>query len=398
MAMVEKVVHVPLWYPQTMKSHDIPAGAGLARDKLSIPQIDALRVLAMLSIFMQHLWLTVIPSPETTLQRLLRPVFTTGSDGVILFNIISGFLLALPHLGREQRSFEGYPSFLRKRFFRIIPPYYLALVFFTIANMLRFAYPLVPALVLLAEHLFFVNSLDYSNMLTNFSHFWYLGLLAQFYLVFPLILRVFLRIGPTRAALSIIGLCWGSWILIAWRFHEIPGSYPGVLENVMHFNLPGRLPEFAIGMWLASVWAPSVSYWRCIASNKALSAFCIAAGFYVVAGHPFLKVMNLAFFHIYDVPICMFFFLLFMSPFGAEAGRPALVRNFSSHSYSVYIVHHPIFSYVGVMRSTVVHTLGNFTFLAILLLPLTYLAAVILDRASASVLMMLQSKRERTVS
>ena len=90
----------------------------------------------------------------------------------------------------------------------------------------------------------------------------------------------------------------------------------------------------------------------------------------MVAGHPFLKVMNLAFFHIYDVPICMFFFLLFMSPFGAEAGRPALVRNFSSHSYSVYIVHHPIFSYVGVMRSTVVHTLGNFTFLAILLLPL----------------------------
>jgi peptidoglycan/LPS O-acetylase OafA/YrhL len=94
----------------------------------------------------------------------------------------------------------------------------------------------------------------------------------------------------------------------------------------------------------------------------------------------------------------MFLFLLFMSPFGAEAGRPALVRNFSSHSYSVYIVHHPIFSYVGVMPSTVVHTLGNFAFMAILLLPLTYLAAVILDRASASVLMMLRSKRERTVS
>ena len=40
-----------------MKSHDIPVEAGLARDKLSIPQIDTLRVLAMLSIFMQHLCL-----------------------------------------------------------------------------------------------------------------------------------------------------------------------------------------------------------------------------------------------------------------------------------------------------------------------------------------------------
>ena len=352
----------------------------------AIPQIDAIRVLAMLSIFMQHLWLTVIPNPETTLQKIFRPVFTTGSDGVILFNLISGFLLAMPHLGMQQRPFEGYLSFLRKRFFRIIPPYYLALVLFTAANMLCFAYPLVPALVLLAQHLLFVNSLDYSNMLTNFSHFWYLGLLAQFYLFFPFVLRLFLRIGPTRAALSIVALCWGGWIFIAWYFHEVPGSYPDALENLMHFNLPGRLPEFAIGMWLVSVWKPSVSYQRCIASNKALLTFCIASGLYVIAGHPFLKVMNLALFHIYDVPICMFFFFLLMSPLGAGAGKSAPVRNFSRHSYSVYIVHHPIFSYVGVMPSTVVHTLGNFATLAVLLLPVSYLAAVVLDRTSAFLL------------
>lgn len=360
----------------------INPGSPVQAKHANFPQIDAIRVLAMLAIFTQHLWLTVIPNPETMLQKIFKPVFTNGSDGVILFNIISGFLLAMPHLGREQRPFEGYPSFLRKRFFRIIPPYYLALFIFTIANMLRFAYPLVPALLLLAQHLFFVNSLNYSNMLTNFSQFWYLGLLAQFYLAFPLILHFFLR-GPTRAALSIIATCWGGWILIAWCLPESPNAYPDVLANLMHFNLPGRLPEFAIGMWLASIWKPQMSWGRCITSNRAFLAFLAVGGIYIIVGAPFLKTMNLPLLHIYDVPICIFFFLLALSPFVARAGKSTIVRNFSSHSYSIYIVHHPIFSYLGLRPSTVTHTLGNFMILAILLLPLSYLAAAALDRAAA---------------
>jgi len=62
------------------------------------------------------------------------------------------------------------------------------------------------------------------------------------------------------------------------------------------------------------------------------------------------------------------FFLL--SPFGAKMRKASILRNFSSHSYSIYIVHHPIFSYVGVMPSKVDHSLGSFAILAILLLPL----------------------------
>jgi peptidoglycan/LPS O-acetylase OafA/YrhL len=361
------------------------AGFSLPYKQGTIPQLDAIRALAMLSIFTQHLWLTVIANPQTTLQEILKPLFTRGSDGVVVFNLISGFLLAMPHLGRQQRPFEGYASFLRKRFFRIIPPYYLALLLFTAGNMLRFDFPLVPALALLAQHLFFVNSLNYSNMLTNFAQFWYLGLLAQFYLTFPFILGLFRRAGPTRAALSIIALCWGSWIIVAWRFPEAPESWPDIFANLMHFNLPGRLPEFAIGMWLASIWEPPASIWRSIASNRAFSAFCAAAAIYVIASIPFVKAMNLPLIHIHDVPLCMLFFFLFLSPFGARMGKSAILRNFSSHSYSIYIVHQPLFSYVGVMPATVAHNLGNFALLAVLLLPLAYLSATILDGASASI-------------
>ena len=227
--------------------------------RVAIPQLDTIRVLAMLAIFFHHLWKTVIPTPQDALERILNPLFSAASDGVVLFNIISGFLLALPHLGPAHRPFAGYRYFMQKRFLRIIPPYYLALLFFTLANIVHFDYPLRPAFEMLLQHLLFVNSLDYSNMYSNFSHFWYLGQLAQFYLLFPVILGLFIRLGPIRASLSIIALCWGGWLLYAWCFPAPPHALPDFAENLMHFNLPGRLPEFAIGMWLASLPNPGAN-------------------------------------------------------------------------------------------------------------------------------------------
>jgi peptidoglycan/LPS O-acetylase OafA/YrhL len=48
----------------------------------------------------------------------------------------------------------------------------------------------------------------------------------------------------------------------------------------------------------------------------------------------------------------------------------------------IYIVHHPLFSYLGVMPSNVTHTVSNFLFLGAILLPLTYIVAVVLNRMS----------------
>ena len=314
----------------------------------------------------------------------MDPVFSSASDGVVLFNIISGFLLAMPYLGPEHRPFAGYRRFLQKRFLRIIPPYYLALLVFTLANILHFEYPLRPAFDMLVEHLLFVNSLDYSNMFSNFSHFWYLGQLAQFYLLFPVILSLFTGIGPTRAALSIITLCWGGWILIAWYFPETPNSPPNFVENLMHFNLPGRLPEFAMGMWLASLWHRTAGSVRRSVLQGPFSPFVAGMALYVIGGTPLLAAMNLPFTHIYHVALSLLFFLVLLvwTP-AARAGESALMRNFAEHSYAVYIVHHPLFSYVGVMPSNVPHTLGTFAILTLLLLPLSYLAARLLDWASA---------------
>ncbi len=354
--------------------------------RVTIPQLDTIRVMAMLAIFLHHLWKTVIPTPQGTLERILDPVFSAASDGVVLFNIISGFLLALPHLGPERCPFAGYRFFMQKRFLRIIPPYYLALLLFTLANIVHFDYPLRPAFEMLLQHLLFINSLDYSNMYSNFAHFWYLGQLAQFYLLFPVILHLFIKIGPTRAALSIIALCWGGWLVYAWTFPAHPHSLPDFAENLMHFNLPGRLPEFAIGMWLASLRNPGGGAMSASIFKDPFYLFSAVMVLYIVVGAAFVWDMNLPFIHIYHVALSLvlFLFLLIWTP-AARMGESALMKNFGEHSYTLYIVHYPLFSYLGVMPSKVTHTPENFAILAIWLLPLCYLAARVVDLVSAAI-------------
>jgi peptidoglycan/LPS O-acetylase OafA/YrhL len=143
----------------------------------------------MLGVFSHHLWKTVIITPQDTLQGLLDPIFVAATGSVVIFNIASGFPLV---------------------------------------NMVHFGFPLLPAFTMLMEHLLFVNSLDYSNMFSNFSHFWYLGLLAQFYLLFPLILRFILWMRPARAALTIIAQCWGAWGIIGWFCPQSQQSTPNM--------------------------------------------------------------------------------------------------------------------------------------------------------------------------
>jgi len=368
-------------------------GPSAPMKRIELPQFDTLRVVAMLAIFWHHLWKTVIVTADGTIQKIIDPILSSASDGVIAFNLISGFLLALPHLGPERRPFMGYGAFLRKRVLRVFPPYYLALLIFTAGNILRFDYPLPAAFTMLAQHLLFVNSLDYANMFSNFSHLWYMGQLAQFYLLFPLILLLFNRIGPARAALTITAVCWGTWMFLAWYIPSPASSFPSLAEKLMHFNLPGRLPEFAIGMWLASLWKIEGSGLRDLLRGP-FGVFSGIMAVYACVGAPLISSMSLAFLHLFHVSIIFVLFVLLLTWRGsASLGRCGFMKRISEHSFSLYIVHIPVFSYVGVMPTTVTHSLGNFGLLTCLLLPLCYIIAVALDSVSGGIMKRISNGR-----
>ncbi|WP_372632922.1 acyltransferase family protein [Cohnella sp.] len=90
-------------------------------------QLDALRGLASLSVLLSHVVLIVAPSwmggvVYGILTRTYSPfqIFVNGHSAVILFFVLSGFVLSLPLLDGGRPPYFGY---ILKRFFRIYVPY-----------------------------------------------------------------------------------------------------------------------------------------------------------------------------------------------------------------------------------------------------------------------------------
>jgi peptidoglycan/LPS O-acetylase OafA/YrhL len=106
----------------------------MTRESLRLPELDGLRGLAALSVFFSHV-LGFIPGNENFfVQRTPLHILWDGAAGVALFFVLSGYVLALPFVGTQQRRVQPI-SFIVKRIFRLYPAYWCALCF---ALLLRF--------------------------------------------------------------------------------------------------------------------------------------------------------------------------------------------------------------------------------------------------------------------
>ena len=319
-----------------------------------LPQLEVLRVVAMTWIFLFHLW-SVVPleANSGTFGLMLVRVLHSGHLGVVVFNIITGFVLALPHLGPARRPAPTYGDFLRRRFLRICPHYYLALLLWT-AMMLLTAHESGSAMVLsFVAHAFFVHTMHPTTFFGIVPAYWWLGLLAQFYLLFPLVLRLFQRLGPKRSGLVLCGICWIGWGLLTRLAVLRPGSPWEMVHYMWYFNLPARLPEFALGMCLAAAWnpgapptsAPVPALPRRIPLGSSFAAFVLGMFLgVIVAGRlfpliaiPLVPIYQLAWCFVGIVALCIW-------PPVARLGNSRIVTSMAAASYSIYLVHQPLLS------------------------------------------------------
>lgn len=90
-------------------------------------QLDSIRGLAAFSVLLHHVALAASIPVITILTTGFSPfrVFTNGQSAVVLFFILSGFVLSLPYLNGSQAK---YKVFITKRFFRIYIPYIVSVV------------------------------------------------------------------------------------------------------------------------------------------------------------------------------------------------------------------------------------------------------------------------------
>lgn len=170
-----------------------------------------------------------------------RPfAFLRGSEGVIAFFVISGFLITTLALRQEERPKFGLVSFYVRRVFRLLPLYYGALAVYTF---------LVVALHDSRSAHFF-RDLPYFGLYLQevpllafntdapFAHSWTLGIEEKFYIVWPLLAFVILIRRPSRTMLSVTGVIG----LVGWRIFD-----SGVAARLLYpysFILVGCLLAF----------------------------------------------------------------------------------------------------------------------------------------------------------
>jgi peptidoglycan/LPS O-acetylase OafA/YrhL len=126
----------------------------------------------------------------------LFPV-TFGWVGVALFFVLSGFCIHWSFLRKKRFSTA---DFYRARFWRIYPPYLIALVASTLLAKVNLASD--AGLTQFGTHLLLVHNFSDHTFFGINPAFWSLAAECQFYLAYPFFLWVRARVGMERALLA----------------------------------------------------------------------------------------------------------------------------------------------------------------------------------------------------
>ncbi len=164
--------------------------------------IDGLRAIAILAVIACHA--SLIPHPAI------------GTRGIDLFFVISGLCLSLPFL-RKGEGAKPY-AFWSGRFWRIAPPYWVALAIFVALSFTSFGTPSIVGKAVPFElplDIFFITGVQ---PIYNGS-FWTLGVEARWYIFFPALLALYMRSKLGFAALALALYLWD--LLTPYRLIDV---------------------------------------------------------------------------------------------------------------------------------------------------------------------------------
>ncbi|MBX2985069.1 MAG: acyltransferase [Bacteroidia bacterium] len=172
------------------------------KQKIYFPNLNGLRFIAALLVIIHHIEQLKSISKIDNYWGTVPFIGIIGKLGVVLFFVLSGFLITYLLL-TEEYSFKkiNIGKFYIRRILRIWPLYYLIIIlaFLVLPNIDLFVLPnyskeviysnLLPKLVLYA--IFFPNLvLSILGVVPYASHTWSIGTEEQFYLVWPVILKL----------------------------------------------------------------------------------------------------------------------------------------------------------------------------------------------------------------
>jgi peptidoglycan/LPS O-acetylase OafA/YrhL len=269
-----------------------PSGGGRV-----LVQLDALRGVAILAVFVQHLGDRFRPFleariegglPATTIPWALT-ILHHAWWGVDLFFVLSGFSLAQGYVRAFAAGRSG-PSpavFLARRAARIFPAFLVAIAVMIAVHPSVVLRPGFPAA--LAAHLALLQGYVTPGGIVLLGAAWSLTTEAHFYLLLPRFARPLLARDPARparrwaVAAAICLFAWGSRALLhAWILE--PGVHTALLEASQRRWISSRLDQFVLGAMAAVIHASIVGSPRAsIAARRAPIALALSIAALVIA-------------------------------------------------------------------------------------------------------------------
>jgi peptidoglycan/LPS O-acetylase OafA/YrhL len=286
--------------------------------------IDTLRGLAAAAVFVCHsaqYWsFLAIP-------HVLSRVMSWGAQGVDVFIVISGFCLMMPVVFSHGRLNTG--QFYGRRAWRILPAYWVALAIASVLAVLPATWALVVAApATFADVLIHVVGMQTwvpSTLGTINGSLWSVSLEIQLYIVFPLLILLWRRLG-----------IW--WLLVIALALAVAWGLLGGVDALSAYvgdphALPARLIQFTMGMGCA-VWVTRGRPPR--ARTSALAAALFGA----------LAVTALTFHAFGAVQLvlwgaCGASLVMLISVRGQSGHVVTQLEAFGARSYSFYLLHQP---------------------------------------------------------
>ena len=306
-----------------------------------LPVIDALRGLAALAVVLHHVrvnlwvgWRQIWNHPDShsvadkALSMLAAPTPLMGA-GVMLFFVISGFCIHLPYAGARDLHWGTY---LLRRTLRILPPYWAAIGLTWVAEAVvahGAQQPVSSLMTTVRSVLMIQNYGPSAGQMVGNPSLWSLPVEMELYLVYPVLLLMFRRLGLWAAGSVVVTV--------------------GLLATLAHLTGHGA-------------WCPKFSGYWLIWSGGALLAHTWSSG--VLPRFPLLPsvVVILALLasaiwgHLHGWAVgvkdglwggaFLFSIMILLDKGWALPGQKFLVA-VGKRSYSLYLIHFPLFVVLG---------------------------------------------------
>jgi len=312
-------------------------------DKRRLPQLDALRGWAILLVVVFHckgILLGDVPlSPEAS--PLWSPVWA-GNSGVTLFFVLSGYLLSLPFLeGLARGKLPSIPSFYLSRALRIVPMYYLAVAWAWAAT----------GQTRVALHALLFLPTSFSMYPYNVV-WWSLCLEVQFLLLLPAAMWV----AQSSAGRRVLAVALAAWAALFATICLDAGWLAWFHDNPLRATIFPRIPDFLVGVGAAALQMRASRVGVRIAWRLAALPAAILLGvlLHAVALTGTMEASErLPWLH---APEAMLWGVLLLAAVDAqgrlsEALLHPVFRHLGRISYSLYLVHLPLLSYVLLPRT-----------------------------------------------